>query len=206
MAVLEATLRVTTPEELAAAHYPNGRVGGLAVPGKPPGALGQRVKLTVEIAKPARKFVVDGQLAWARHKAAPNQPSGFGVDFLSDDDGTRARLLAFARKEVAWDAVRAFTRNKIELQVKLVHDGTQRREWVADLSEGGAFVRTWNPLPVGAPLQLFLRAPMALLALEVGAHVAWNRTVGDDPGMGLVFEDNEPLRLKLSKLVEKLVR
>lgn len=205
-ALLQARLSVATPQALAASHYPNGKLGGLTVPGKPPGALGQRVRLRVECDKPHRQFVVEGQLAWARHKAGPGQPSGFGVDFLPDDDGSMARLLAFARGEVDWQATRAATRHQVSLQVKLVHAGRPRKEWLADLSVGGAFVRTWNPLPVGSPVQVYLRSALSLTSLEVPAQVAWTRHVGEDPGMGLEFIAVPELAARLEKLLARLVR
>ncbi len=203
---IEASLQVASPDELAALYYPNGRLGGLSVPGKAPGALGEFILLRVEVRRPARQFVVKGQLAWVRHKSGPNQPTGYGLDFQPEDDATRVRLLAFARQEVSSDATRIELRQQVELQVRLVHDGHQRRELMADLSTGGAFVRTWNPLPVGAQVQLSLRPPLALTALQLKAQVAWVRLAGDHPGMGLEFETDEAQRLKLGKLIVKLAR
>lgn len=203
---IAARLQVASPADLADLYYPNGRLGGLTVPGKPPGALGQRVELTVEVVRPHRVFVVRGQLAWVRHKSGPNQPAGFGFDFDPEDDAARVRLLAFARNELSSASTRVDTRQQVELPVKLVHDGTQRREIVADLSPGGAFVRTWNPLPVGARVQVFLRPPLALTSLEFKGQVAWVRLAGEHPGMGLVFERNDAMQPRLEKLLTKLAR
>ncbi len=203
---IEASLQVATPDELAALYYPNGRLGGLTVPGKAPGALGQFVSLRVEVVRPARQFVVKGQLAWVRHKSGPNQPTGYGLDFQPEDDATRVRLLAFARQEVSDDTTRIELRQQVALQVRLVHDGRQRRELMADLSPGGAFVRTWNPLPLGVRVQLYLRPPLALTALEVNATVAWVRVAGEHPGMGLEFERDAAVQLRLEKLLRKLAR
>ncbi|HEY1087170.1 MAG TPA: PilZ domain-containing protein [Archangium sp.] len=205
-ASLEARLQVSSPAELAERYSPNGRLGGLTLEGKAPGALGQRVALRVEVHKPARTFVLGGQLAWARHKPAPNQPAGYGVDFLPEDDATRVRLLAFAREEVSSDAVRAEARHQVELKVRLVHEGRERKETTADLSTGGAFIRTWNPLPVGARVQVFLRPPLSLSALQLDAHVAWVRLAGEHPGMGLEFAGRPEERARLEKLVAKLSR
>lgn len=204
--MLEATLHVSSPAELAERYYPNGRLGGLSFEGKPPGALGQRVQLRVEVKRPARVFVLGGQLAWARHKPAPGQPPSFGVDFVPEDDATRVRLLAFARDELSSDVIRAELRHQVELKVRLVHEGRERRELTADLSTGGAFIRTWNPLPVGSRLEVFLRPPLSLTALALKAHVAWVRLAGDHAGMGLEFEKDAALKARLEKLVAKLAR
>lgn len=192
--------------ELAERYYPNGRLGGLAVPAKSPGALGQFIALKVVVRRPSRVFLIRGQLAWVRHKPGPGQPAGFGVDFLPQDDITRRKLLAFARQEVSGDVVRAELRHQVELKVRLVHEGRERKELVADLSTGGAFVRSWNPLPVGASVQVFLRPPLSLTALELKAHVAWVRLAGEHPGMGLEFEHDEASKEKVVKLVAKVSR
>lgn len=204
--LIETGLKVASPAELADHYYPNGRLGGLSVNGKSPGALGQLVLLRVDVVRPARQFVLRGQLAWVRHKSGPNQPTGFGVDFLPEDDATRVRLLAFARQEVSSDATRIEQRQQVELKVRMVHEGRPRKELVADLSPGGAFVRSWNPLPVGAKVQLALRLPLSFSALELKGHVAWVRLAGEHPGMGVEFEHDDAARVKLEKLLLKLAR
>lgn len=207
-ALLEIDWRVGSPAELAEHYYPNGRLGGLTLEGKAPGALGQLVLLKVEVVRPSRQFVLRGQLAWVRHKSGgPNQPTGFGIDFLPEDDATRVRLLAFARAEVGSDATRVEHRQQVELKVRIDHAGQQRKELVADLSPGGAFVRSWNPLPLGAKVQLALRLPLSFSALELKGHVAWVRLAGDHPGMGIEFEhEGDDARQKLEKLLQKLAR
>jgi uncharacterized protein (TIGR02266 family) len=206
--MIETVLEVDSPAELAERYYPNGRLGGLSVEGKSPGALGQFVMLKVLVLRPRREFVLRGQLAWVRHKSSPNQPAGFGVDLLPEDDATRVRLLAFARQEVHSDSTRVEHRQQVELKVRVVHDGKQRKELVADLSSGGAFIRSWDPLPVGSKVQLALRPPLSLTALELKGHVAWVRRAGDHPGMGIEFEHDVAGsgREKLEKLLLKLAR
>lgn len=205
-ALVETELKVDSPADLAERYYPNGRLGGLSIEGKAPGALGQLVVMKVQVLRPARQFVLRGQLAWVRHKSAPNQPMGFGVDFVPEDDATRVRLLAFARQEVSSDAIRIERRQQVELNVKLLHEGKQRKELLADLSPGGAFVRTWNPLPVGAKVLLSMRLPLSLLALELKGHVAWVKLAGEHPGMGVEFDRDESARTRIEKLLHKLAK
>lgn len=205
-ALIETGLQVASPVDLAERYYPNGRLGGLSVNGKSPGALGQLVLLKVEVARPARQFLVKGQLAWVRHKSGPSQPTGFGVDFLPEDDATRVRLLAFARQELSSDVTRIELRQQVELRVRLVHEGRPRKEMMADLSPGGAFVRSWNPLPVGSKVQLSLRLPLTFSALELEGQVAWVRLAGEHPGMGVEFARDEAVQLKLGKVLRKLSR
>ncbi len=205
-ALLHTQLKVATPVELAGRYYPNGRLGGLSVAGKSPGALGQLVVLEVQVEKPARQFHIRGQLSWARHTDHRGSPAAFGVDFLPEDDASRVRLLAFARQELDGDHTRSAQRQQVSLQVRLVHGGAQRKEHLADLSTGGAFVRTWNPLPIGAPVQLLLRPPMALTSLELNGHVAWVRSVGEHTGMGVEFTHDDAMRERLARLLQRLAR
>ncbi|MEW5742940.1 MAG: PilZ domain-containing protein [Myxococcota bacterium] len=206
-AVVRVTLTVGQPHELAERYYPNGKLGGLAVDGKAPGPLGLRVELTVRVKKPARSFEVMGQLAWARHKAPRGQSAAFGVDFLPEDDATRVRLLAFARNEVNAEATRLEQRLQVELPVRLVHRGTTRREFLADLSSGGAFVRTWDPLQPGEQVELSVRPPLSFFGLTLKGRVAWARTTGAHPGMGIEFDDKGlEARDRVEKLLAKLAR
>ncbi len=208
MTEVDTSLSVETPEALVDRYYPNGTLGGLTVDGRLPAALGTRTVLTVKVKRPAREFVVRGTLAWVRHSTT-RQVGSFGVDFTPDDDASRVRLLAFARHEVDADAVRVEKRVQVELPVRLVHAGQTRREFLADLSTRGAFVRTWNPLAVGEQVQLAVRAPgpLAVLlprALELEGRVAWARTTGAHPGMGIEFVVDDAARAKVEKLLARL--
>lgn len=200
-----AMLAVAEPNELVNRYYPNGKLGGLTVDGDRPGMLGTKVQLVVKVRKPQREFTVLGQLAWARHKT-PRQPASFGIDFLPDDDAGRVRLLGFARNEVSADSVRVERRLQVELSVRLVHEGKARREFLADLSTTGAFIRTWNPLPVGEVVELTVRAPMSLSSLSAKGAVVWSRVTGNAPGMGLEFLTDQPTRGKLERLLAKLAK
>jgi uncharacterized protein (TIGR02266 family) len=208
MTEVDANLVVETPEALVDRYYPNGTLGGLSVDGRLPAALGTRMLLTVKVKKPVREFTVRGVLAWVRHSTT-RQVGSFGVDFTPDDDATRVRLLAFARREVDADAVRVEKRVQVELPVRLVHAGHTRREFLADLSTRGAFVRTWNPLAVGEQVQLAVRPPGALAvllprSLELDGRVAWARTTGDHPGMGIEFTVDDAARARVEKLLARL--
>lgn len=204
-ALADVVLEVAQPHEVAERYYPNGKLGGLALEGKAPGPLGMLVQLTVRVHQPVRSFVVKGQLAWARHKAGRGQVPAFGVDFLPEDDATRVRLLAFARDEVEQQATRAEERMQVELQVRLVHEGVTRREHLADLSEGGAFVRTWNPIQPGEAVELLVRPPRSLLSVSLKGRVAWVRPTGPHSGMGIEFDpDDGAGRLHVARILSKL--
>ena len=203
--VAATSLVVEEPGELVERYYPNGKLGGLALDGELPSALGTLVVVTVRVRKPVREFSFRGVVAWARHRAA-RQPPSFGVEFSPADDGARDRLLAFARNEVSPEAVRLDQRLQVELAVRLVHDGEVRKEQLADLSMGGAFVRTSTPLKVGAVVKLSLRPPLSLGSFAVRGYVAWAREVGPLAGMGIEFVPDDAAHLRLERLLARLSR
>ncbi len=203
---LRIDLAVGLPVDILSRCYPNGKLGGLSLDGPVPAALGQLVELRVKIEKPAREFNVKGQLAWARHKGSRNLKECYGVDFLPGDDSS-LRLLAFARRDLDPEATRSNVRLMTDLKVRIIHLGQRRREFLADLSEGGAFVRSGMPAEVGELLELHLRPPGSLSSLTIHARVAWVRATGSEPGMGLEFLDSDPkLMLRLGKVISRLNR
>lgn len=194
---MKVTLAVAFPVDVLHRYYPNGKLGGLTIDGSSPSALGQLIDLTVKIERPAREFTVRGQLAWARHRGSRNLKECYGVDFLAGDEGSQ-RLLAFARRDLDAEATRHSARILTDLKVRITHHGQTRREFLADLSAGGAFVRSGVPAEVGELLELHLRPPGSLSSMKLDARVAWVRATGTEPGMGLEFVDADP------KVVERL--
>lgn len=200
--VLELTLEVAFPSDVLARFYPNGKLGGLTLDGKAPGALGQLVALTVKIERPQREFRAKGQLAWARYQGgAKALKECFGVDFLTDSD----RLLQFARAELDPSAMRLGPRVATDLPVRISHGGHTRKEFLVDLSDGGAFIRSPSPIPIGHEVELHVKPPHALLGFTLKGRVAWQRNTGQATGFGVEFtDDDEGIRARLAKLLHTL--
>jgi uncharacterized protein (TIGR02266 family) len=199
--VIELTLEVAFPGDVLPRYYPNGRFGGLAVDGKPPGALGENVLLTVKFERPPRSITVKGQLAWARHRGSVMLKECFGVDFVAEQE----RLLSFAKAELAPEALRGSPRVLVDLPVRITHSGFTRKEFLVDVSTGGAFVRSVLPLNVGDTLELLVKPPRSLTALKLKGVVAWQRLTGDAQGFGVQFVYDGPKeRARLEKLLAKL--
>lgn len=199
--VIEDTLELAYPSNLLERIYPNGKLGGLTLDGKVPGAVGQLVMLKVKFERPSRVFHLKGQLAWARHKASPGFKSCYGIDFI----GEHERLLSFARAELDVSALRFGPRLATDLPVRIRHAGQIRKELLVDLSHGGAFVRSGDPLPIGQDVELHVRPPKALLGFKLRGRVAWQRSTGTAPGFGVEFtEDDRSVRMRLEKLLLRL--
>lgn len=189
--------------------YPNGKLGGVRVDGTLPAPVGTEVQLVVKIRDPAeRTFRVDGLIAWARHQTAGGLRECFGIDFVSTDEAGRDRLLAFASERVSVDATRFQDRIETDLPVKITHEGKLRKESLIDLSEGGAFVRSRLPLPVGSQVKFELRPPLSLRTISLEGRVAWQRRTGENRGYGVEFVratagSAERIRTLLEKLHAK---
>lgn len=200
-------LNVEAPGDVLNRVYPNGKLGGLTIDGPSPGTLGELVVVEARIADPRRSFAVKGQLAWVRHKGARALKECFGVDFVAEDEAATQRLLAFARNEVEGEALRAEPRVATDFPVSLVHRNQTRKEHLADLSTGGAFVRTTNPLLPGEAVTLHLRPrlSLALLPIKLQGRVAWVRKTGTAQGMGIEFAAEDiGAHQRLLKLLAKL--
>lgn len=199
-------LEVRDGHEILTRYYPNGTLGGLTLEGRPSAILGDRHLLTVTFAEPApRHFDVVVQLAWVRHKGSTTLKESYGVDFDETDVRGRDRLLQFANQQLPVEATRFDERIAADLPVKILHDGRTRKETLADLSHGGAFVRTATPLPVGAELGFTLRPPGNLFALELRGKVIWSRTQEEPSGMGIAFlYRNAREEERLHKLLQRL--
>jgi type IV pilus assembly protein PilZ len=91
----------------------------------------------------------------------------------------------------------------VSLQVEYRSEGELRHDLVTDSSEGGLFIRTSRPLPIGTDLELVILLPEAA-PIRLKARVVWERLLGkgpEAPGMGVrLLEPLDPRRLtKASK-------
>lgn len=194
-------LEFAKPEQLVDRIYPNGRFGGIAVPGHCQSLLGDKIRVCVKFDRPVREFEVEGQLAWVRHKSSATLKASYGIDFLENPE----RLLRFVHGELDASVLRLFPRVVTNLVVQLVHDGKTRREFIADISKGGAFVRTIAPIPIGDSVQINMKLPGSLLGFSVDGRVVWHRNTGNSSGFGIEFDFHEATsKSQLEKLVARL--
>lgn len=66
-----------------------------------------------------------------------------------------------------------------------------RHSYLKDLSEGGLFVKTEKPLPIGKPVTVDLLPPGWTEPLKLAGHVA-RHAAEPSVGMGIRFEGNDP--------------
>src|SRR5437764_503581 len=80
---------------------------------------------------------------------------------------------------------RQYPRAFIELSVAC--KSSSRPIYTHNISKGGTFIKTENPLPVGSRFGFHLQVPPLEVPLEVTGEVMWADSRGPQPGMGVRF-------------------
>jgi type IV pilus assembly protein PilZ len=104
---------------------------------------------------------------------------------------------------------RAQQRSAIELKVEYQRMNTFFYDYTKNISRGGTFVGTDQPLEVGTRFVFKLLVPALTEPLELTGEVRWTRQAGEaggDPGMGIQFIfANESERVVVNQVVERLM-
>jgi uncharacterized protein (TIGR02266 family) len=87
--------------------------------------------------------------------------------------------------------------------------GSFLSDWATNISQGGIFVNTRNPLPVGTVVKLIIQLPGAGFPFDIAGRVTrvaeWDNRLNLAPGMGIEFIDLDgPKRERIDTFVEKL--
>lgn len=82
-------------------------------------------------------------------------------------------------------------------------------EWAVNLSKGGLFINTRDPLPIGSMVKLIVNIPGARFPCDLAGRVAWVEAVGNgtnvSPGMGIEFIGvDDVTKASIQEFVEKL--
>lgn len=114
-------------------------------------------------------------------------------------------MLAHTMDRVGVDR-RAHPRIPIELRVDYPKLNAFFADYARNISKGGTFVKTAQPLPVGTRFVFRLSVPTLNEPIVLAGEVAWIREEGDEPGMGIRFVySSEEARLSIERLVEDLM-
>jgi len=73
--------------------------------------------------------------------------------------------------------------------------------FMSNLSQGGCFVRTKQPLAVGSPIALKVELPCIMASISAVGVVRWVKDLshGEDAGMGVQFQEVSERDLNLLK-------
>src|SRR6478672_6569527 len=97
-------------------------------------------------------------------------------------------------------------RAPIELKVDYKKLNSFFADYTKNISKGGTFIKTKKPLPIGTRFVFTLNVPNRPNPFELVGEVAWSRSDGEEPGMGIKFIfQADSQRDDFEKTVEQLM-
>ncbi len=117
------------------------------------------------------------------------------VEAVSDErpsDGTLDRLAeAFEPAFLDIEDQRSSPRVALEVELHVASESHFFTGLSGDISEGGVFVSTYRPLPVGSEVDLEFTLPTSWQRVRARGRVRWHREAssGMPPGVGIAFEE-----------------
>lgn len=97
-------------------------------------------------------------------------------------------------------------RAPIELKVDYKKVNSFFADYTKNISKGGTFIKTKKPLAVGTRFLFKLSIPRRDQAFELLGEVAWARSEGDEPGMGIRFVyASDEQRQEFEGIVEQMM-
>jgi type IV pilus assembly protein PilZ len=106
-------------------------------------------------------------------------------------------------------------RTAVELNVEYQKLNTFFHDYTRNISQGGTFIHTANPLEVGTEFMFRLKVPDLMEPLSIRGRVKWIVTEDQakanpgtsEPGMGIQFlYDSDEDRLRVESTVERLIK
>ncbi len=185
-------------------YYHHGHLGGVFVPGQMALEPGTAVLLELSFAAERQTICCRGVVRWRRPQQTRDLPAGLGVDLAASEKATRDLLLEFAQGRDLHLLNRRDRRLPVHLEVRYASEGVFLSDVTDDLSAGGLFIASDDPLPIGTPLRLRLKPPGRWFAVEVRGEVAWSRR-DERPGFGVRFRfANAKAEQRMRALVAQL--
>ncbi len=98
-----------------------------------------------------------------------------------------------------------------EIPVAYRSVGSFLTDWATNISQGGVFINTRKPLPVGTSVKILIQLPGASFPYQLSGRVArvseYDNRANMVPGMGIEFvEVDETKRRDIEAFVERLRR
>jgi len=103
---------------------------------------------------------------------------------------------------------REVPRSPVKIEIMFKEFGSFIRVYMLNVSNGGLFIKTENPLPLDSPVHLKMKLPGEANTMEVEGRVVWNNPKGRKnsfpKGMGIQFVKMLPeYAEKMQGFVEK---
>jgi uncharacterized protein (TIGR02266 family) len=185
-------------------YFHENSLGGILIPGRVDLELGQEISLDLYFLEENRVFHIRGTVKWRRLKNQTELPAGAGVEFPESERKARDVLLEFANGRNIVIQRRRSTRLPALLEVEYATDSVFLTDATDNLSDGGAFLLTKDPPPVGSIIKLKLRPPGYRSGITLNAEVVWCRKEGESGvGVRFIFPWYKSAH-KLNKLIERI--
>jgi len=120
-------------------------------------------------------------------------------------------MMKSAARASVVDNRRRSVRLQHELPVAYRSVGSFITDWATNISQGGLFINTRKPLPVGTVVKLIIQLPGTGFPFDITGRVTrvaeWGNRTNVAPGMGIEFTDLESSKLqRIEAFVERLRR
>jgi len=97
-----------------------------------------------------------------------------------------------------------------EIRVEYRTVGSFLSDYALNISKGGLFIHTENPLPPGTMVRIVFSLPGVPLLFDLSGRVKWSQSDFDDddpPGMGVEFvQVSEKVRRRIENHVDELLK
>ena len=98
----------------------------------------------------------------------------------------------------------------VEVEVRYFSQEGFAIEWITNISKGGLFIKSENPLPPGTPLKITFSVPGKDVPIELGGVVRWSVSPSSSPsvipGMGIqITEIDDKSRKILDAFVDEIL-
>ncbi len=98
----------------------------------------------------------------------------------------------------------------VEVEVRYSSQEGFAIEWITNISKGGLFIKSENPLPPGTPLKITFSVPGKDVPIELGGVVRWSVSPSSSPsvipGMGIqITEIDEKSKKILDAFVDEIL-
>lgn len=195
-------LRLGNRREFLELFFKEGEVGSVFVPGNTQCRPGDPVRLALFFEEEQRTFRVRGTVRWKRMTKSRRLPVGMAVEIIGDDREALNLILDYAHgREVNW--TERDERIPAQIQIHYATGSVFLSDVTEDVSRGGVFLRTNEPLEVGDALRLKLKLPGDFFSVRVGGRVTWVR---ENPrGVGIQFTfGNGRAQGRVQRIVDEL--
>lgn len=167
-------------------------------------ALGESVRIDLEIADSGPRVILRGKVISRRQKAESSAPAGCSVALGPEEREKINYLNGFVRGGL----LNLRERRRLPVRLPVTYGGLEGpcRSFTRDINEEGVFVVAEEPLPEESEVHLLIEFPGAGEATSVAGTVSHTVVVEDDdvPGMGILFKLTPEQRAGFEQQIDKL--